>query len=418
MCIIKKFLKSEEKKKKIKKFLFIKYNFWKRYNFYNSMNTVIFSVFVLLVNTFISKYMLIRFAFLKFLFCLRFQLRIIVPVFFKKTARSGFFFLSALFISFFFDALISDDEPLWEPIEWSLWQSWLFFIFFFSWIAENLITSRYGSYTGRDKRVWFAWYKCFKLFEMWWMTCTAIAAIFVITPFYFEITYTIAQPILYWDWYNRVFFAKFCGLFFCILSFSNVILLGIRWLNWKKHLILAIIISLLLFFLLYLHFITILFAYFTDNMWYKKSIWAGYLGMSHEPSKWSWGPKDRDHFTYHRTPTIFWYKNDLPYAAALFFIHLFFFTSLMLVYWQWLLFIRKIYSTKEVTYTFAVFAVSTLRHFYFMSFGFFVLSLFSVCFQFLRYPAEFLWFRSVSSWATTLFDVLLDFPFFLLNLFC
>lgn len=56
----------------------------------------------------------------------------------------------------FIDACLTDDEPLWEPIEWSLVQTWILFIFGFAWVAENLIVSRYGSYAGRDKRVWMS----------------------------------------------------------------------------------------------------------------------------------------------------------------------------------------------------------------------------------------------------------------------
>ena len=70
-------------------------------------------------------------------------------------------YIRGLLVLFFFDAMLTDDEPLWEPVEWSLVQSWIMFIFAFAWIAENLISSRYGSYTGRDKRVWVAWYKTF-----------------------------------------------------------------------------------------------------------------------------------------------------------------------------------------------------------------------------------------------------------------
>ena len=86
---------------------------------------------------------------------------------FKKTFGDGFLYLRGLFILFFIDACLTDDEPIWEPVEWSLVQSWIMFIFLFAWIAENLITSRFGSYTGRDKRVWFSWYKTFWLIEGW-----------------------------------------------------------------------------------------------------------------------------------------------------------------------------------------------------------------------------------------------------------
>jgi len=36
------------------------------------------------------------------------------------------------------------------------------------------------------------------------------------------------------------------------------------------------------------------------------------IQMSHEPLKWGWGVEKRDHFTYHSSKTMFWYKNDGP----------------------------------------------------------------------------------------------------------
>jgi hypothetical protein len=125
---------------------------------------------------------------------------------FRKTIGSGALYLKGLFIMFFIDACLTDDEPLWEPIEWSLVQSWILFIFLFAWIAENLITSAYGSYTGRDKRVWFAWYKTFWLIEVWYAISLGLAALFVTTPFYHELTYTTPFIVSWWTWYSRVFF--------------------------------------------------------------------------------------------------------------------------------------------------------------------------------------------------------------------
>jgi hypothetical protein len=114
--------------------------------------------------------------------------------------------MRGLVLIFFIDASFTDDEPLWEPIEWSLVLTWIFFIFIFAWIAENLITSRYGSYTGRDKRVWFGWYKTFWLLEFWFAVTYAAASMLVIIPFYYELTYTISFTVSWWDWYTRLFF--------------------------------------------------------------------------------------------------------------------------------------------------------------------------------------------------------------------
>lgn len=42
---------------------------------------------------------------------------------FRRSLGDGILYLRGLFLLFFFDAMLTDDEPLWEPIEWSLVQS-------------------------------------------------------------------------------------------------------------------------------------------------------------------------------------------------------------------------------------------------------------------------------------------------------
>jgi len=41
----------------------------------------------------------------------------------KKLLGSGFIYLRGLVVVFFIDALLTDDEPIWEPVEWSLVQN-------------------------------------------------------------------------------------------------------------------------------------------------------------------------------------------------------------------------------------------------------------------------------------------------------
>ena len=139
---------------------------------------------------------------------------------FRRSIGEGAIYVRGLTLLFFFDALLTDDEPIWEPIEWSLVQSWILFIFAFAWIAENLITSRYGSYTGRDKRVWVAWYKTFWLIEWWYIMSLGATALFVITPFYHEISYALPLVVSWWNWYSRVFFFKFIATYSLILYIS------------------------------------------------------------------------------------------------------------------------------------------------------------------------------------------------------
>ena len=287
---------------------------------------------------------------------------------YKRTFGEGYYYLRGLFIIFFIDASITDDEPLWEPIEWSLVQTWLLFIFIFAWIAENLITSRYGSYTGRDKRVWLAWYKSFWLIDLFFAISYGLAALFVIVPFYFELTYSVSFIFNWWNWYTRVFFFKFISIFTIIILIAHLLQLNIRWLNWKKLIFFILIINFFLVYLLFTHFIMTFFGYFTDPLWYQKTRFVDYIQLSHEPLKWGWGPAKRDHFTYHKVTTVFWFKNDGPFAGAFLTMHIFFFITIFFLYIYWVTLLRRVYTTEEVTYTFTIFCISSLKQFYYFFF--------------------------------------------------
>ena len=66
-----------------------------------------------------------------------------IQLFFRFCQNDGFLYIRNLGIVLFIDSLLIDDEPLWEPLEWSLVQTWILFIFIFAWVAENLIVSRF-----------------------------------------------------------------------------------------------------------------------------------------------------------------------------------------------------------------------------------------------------------------------------------
>ena len=228
------------RKKKIKfisKLQFSDYSFFfieNKKNFFQNTNLIKNNFFIyFFFNNFKN---LINFIFLNFIKVnLNFKKSSIYFLdIYKRTFGESFFYLRGLFIIFFIDACITDDEPLWEPIEWSLVQTWLLFIFIFAWIAENLITSRFGSYTGRDKRVWFAWYKSFWLIDLIYAISYGLAALFVIIPFYFELTYSLSFVFSWWNWYTRVFFFKFISIFSIIILLAHLLQLNLRWLNWKK----------------------------------------------------------------------------------------------------------------------------------------------------------------------------------------
>lgn len=329
----------------------------------------------------------------------------------KKSFGHGAFSIKSLFLIFLIDASITDDEPIWEPLEWSLVQTWIFFIFIFAWIAENLITSRYGSYTGRDKRVWLGWYRTFWLIELAYIISLGAACLFVIVPFYYELTYNVSFVFSWWHWYNRAFFFKFFFLYNIVLFMAFLIQLNNRWLNWKKNLIWILVVIFFITYLLYINFIISFFCYFTDPLWYQKTRTIDYLQLSHEPLKWGWGPAKRDHFSYHKVSTVFWFKNDGPFAAAFLLLNLFFFLSIFFLLIYWLVLFRKTYFTKEITYTFLTFTVSSLRQFFYFLFFFFFLIIISFVINYWRFPIEFIWIINSNSWFKTFYDVLVNYSY-------
>lgn len=330
---------------------------------------------------------------------------------YKKTFGEGFIYIRGLFIIFFIDSLLIDDEPLWEPIEWSLVQTWLLFIFIIAWIAENLISSRFGSYTGRDKRVWFAWYKTFWLIELWYALSYGAACMFVIVPFYHEITYSMSFVFSWWDWANRIFFFKFISIYSLIILLSLILQLSFKWLNWKKQFFIILIINFFFIYLLFTQFIITFLAYFTDPIWYQKTKIVDYIQLSHEPLKWGWGPSSRDHFSYHKTSTTFWFKNDDPFAGAFLMINMFFFLSLFLTFFYFLMLLRKTYTTQELSYTFTTFCISSLKQFFYFFLLLYILIFISFIVCYWRFPIEFFWNLNNESWFIHFVKILIDYFF-------
>ncbi len=336
---------------------------------------------------------------------------------FKRTIGDGFIYIRGLFIIFFIDACLTDDEPIWEPVEWSLVQSWIMFIFLFAWIAENLISSRYGSYTGRDKRVWFSWYKTFWLIEGWYIISLGAASLWVMVPFYFEVTYSVSFIVSWWNWYSRVFFFKFISMYTIILFIAYFLQINIRYSNWRKSFVLILLINFFLSYLLYIHFFMSFFGYFTDANWYHKTRLVDYVQLSHEPNKWSWGTSKRDHFSYHRSSTVFWFKNDGPFASSFLFINMFFFLSLFLLYIYWVTLIRRVYATQEITYTYTTYCISGLKQFFYFFLFIFLFVFFSFMFNYWRLPIEFFWILNTNSWLTNFINILLDYWTLIISIF-
>lgn len=345
------------------------------------------------------------------------DLRVYILNVFKRTYGFGMEYLYGLVLILFVDACLTDDEPLWEPIEWSLVQSWIMIIFIFAWIAENLIVSRYGSYTGRDKRVWFAWYKSFWLIEGYYVINYGVACVFVIVPFYYETNYNLSFVYSWWHWYSRVFFFKFISIYSLALLISYVLQMNVRWVSWKSNIILVILINVLLSYLLYTQFIMTFFAFFTDPIWYQKTRPIDYIQLSHEPARWGWGPAKKDHFTYHGVRTVLWFKNDGPFATSFLLLQTFLFVCLFLLYVYWFTLFRRIYSTGEVPLTLVTYSVSALRQFFYFFMWFYLLIGLSYLINYARFPIELLWTLDTESWLLNLVDIFWTYPELILQIF-
>ena len=92
------------------------------------------------------------------------------------------------------------------------------------------------------------------------------------------------------------------------------------------------IINFFLIYLLYSQFIVSFLSYFTDPIWYQKNRTVDYIQLSHGPLKWGFGPAKRDHFSYHNVSTVFWFKNDSPFAEAMLLLNLMLFLSTFSLY--------------------------------------------------------------------------------------
>ncbi len=308
------------------------------------------------------------------------------------------FYLRNLFIVLLLDSLLTDDEPIWEPIEWSLFQTWIFFVFLFAWMGEVMISARFGNHVGRDKRVWLAWYKSFWNIEIWYLISFGLASLFVIVPFFYEITYRIAFVVSWWDWFSREFFSQFLAILFLMIFATWILIWKLQWMVWKFFFLIISTVQLTLLYLLYWQFLNVFFAFFTDPIWFQKTRLNDFVQLSHEPNKWGWGFAKRDHFTYHRVSTVFWFKNDGPFAETMLLINLFFLLSLFFVNFFWLTLLRRTYSIMDIPNSFFNYSASAIRHFFWTFTLIIVLVLVGFVMGYWRFPVEYLWMLSATSW--------------------
>lgn len=318
-------------------------------------------------------------------------------------------YLRTFVIALILDTLILDDEPLWEPLEWSVLQTWVLFLYIFSWAAEVLFSSRYGSYTNRDKIVWMGLFKTYYLMLVWWVVNLFIVTVFVTLPFYFEITYAISYSVLWWNWFSSAFFYKLTVIFSIILLLSLLIRFQVRWSSHNTSLALFIAITVLLSYILYFLAMTTLFGFFTDSQDFRNSGWSDYSKIIHGPLKWGWGLEGRDHFSYHKTPESFWFKNDPLIASSLLFINIFFLFFFFFLLLQVLCILRTLISSGELSFNQATFFYGTLKYFYYLLLLLSFLVVMSLFYQFIRFPFEFGWFGKIIYISRSEWSVIFDF---------
>lgn len=327
----------------------------------------------------------------------------------KFTSLDGFSFFKVLLVVLILDGLILDDEPLWEPLEWSVIQTWVLYIYIFSWAAEVIFSSRYGSFTNRDKVVWIGLFKAYYGLLFWILINMFVVTVFITLPFYFEITYMISYSVVWWNWVSSVFFFKFVSIFSLIVLLSMIFRFQLRWLNLNSLKLILILIIFLISYLFYFNFITTWFAYFTDPNEFKNSGWSDLSKITNGSLKWGWGTEARDHFTSHKTPTVFWAKNDQLILGSFLFLNIFVFLYMFFLFLQVMFIYRVLVSSSEVSYNMATFLYSTLKQFLYLVLSFGILTVLSLFYQFIRFPFELAWFGKVIYLSQIEWSVFFDF---------
>jgi hypothetical protein len=262
-----------------------------------------------------------------------------------------------------------------------------------------------------------AWYKTFWLIEGYYVVNYGVAVILVMVPFYFELNYNLSFIYSWWNWFSKAFFFKFTLVYSIIILIGLWLQISLRWVSFKKTLFLVTIINILLAYLLYTQFIIIFFGYFTDPLWYQKTRYVDYVQLSHEPAKWGWGSSKKDHFTYHGVRTVLWFKNDGPFATSFLFCQIFMFICLFCLFIYWIVLFRRIFSLSEVPITYTTYCISSLKQFFFFFLYFYVFILLSFLSNYWRFPIEYFFTLDYQSWYINFFNIICEYPNFLVNFF-
>ena len=230
------------------------------------------------------------------------------------------------------ELLLVDDEPFWEPIEWGVFSSWFLFYSLWTWFLAVYLSSRYGAYSPQDRIVWEGLYKVNIFFEFFLLFYMLFITIFVTLPFYYEVTYSVSNIFLWWSVYNMRIFVKVGILFSIFYKISCFLRAQLRWFGVFRLLFFLLILFLIVSFLLFHLFINLLLAPISDTYSYIKRGWMGLEELTQGPCKWGSGPNSRDHFSHHKSSTIFWFKNDPLLSGSLFFFSLLFYLYIFYLY--------------------------------------------------------------------------------------
>lgn len=313
----------------------------------------------------------------------------------KLNQLDFYLYLRAFVLALLLDGLILDDEPLWEPLEWSVLQTWVLFIYVFSWGAEVIFSSKYGSYTNRDKIVWIGLFKTYWGLLLWFLVNIIIVTVFVTLPFYFEITYAISYSVVWWNWISSAFFFKLTTVFSLLLITLNILRFQARWSSHNTMQLTLLLVVCVLTYLTLFMFISTFFAPFTDSSEFQKSGWSQFSSIVNGPLKWGWGSDARDHFSYHKTPSVFWFKNDPLIASSLLFINIFVFLFIFFLLLQSIGILRLLVSTGELSHNNLTFLISSVKQYYYLMLSLLSLVVLSFIYQFMRFPFELAWFDKV-----------------------
>jgi len=176
-----------------------------------------------------------------------------------------------------------------------------------------------------------------------------------------ELSYKLFYVFTWWNIFSRKFFFLFNVSSIIIILYNYYFLVKSVNFQWETILLILILTEILFSYFFFWQFFLVFLGYFTDPVWYQKNQPNRMVNLSIEPAKWGWGPKNRDHFFYHRSTSAIWFKSDLPVVSSLLMLNLFILLILFFVNIFWISLIRRVFSLKDIPLTFYTYCISNFR---------------------------------------------------------